>query len=184
MIAEVPEAIAVWANPLNYRLRPQAQENGPYSLIVIHITSGRADPYGPARMWQEPLTPPSSAHFVVGQKGELLQCVPLKFAAYHAHRANSYSIGVEHCVREPGELGKTDPGMPPTTELYATSARLVAYLLKAAGLAVVHGRTIKGHAEADPLTTHTGCPNAGPWHWEHYLRLVEAAYAAIIIPKP
>ncbi len=174
---EVPGALWVPANPSNYRERPQHRKKA-YDLIVIHITSGRADPYGPARMWQRPKHG-SSAHFVVGQDGRLLQCVPLRYAAFHAHAANEHSVGIEHCAREPRELGKDDPGMPPTPQLYASSAALVAYLLKAAGLPVAHHVTIMGHAEADKRTTHRGCPDKAPWDWELYLAMVQNSYEAI-----
>jgi hypothetical protein len=178
-IAEVPGVIAVWADPANYRPRPPNAPPGGYDRVIIHITSGRADPYGPARMWQKPLSPATSAHFVTGQNGVRLQCVPLRFAALHAHAQNGRSVGVEHCVREPGAFGPSDPGMPPTPALYRASAELVAYLLKAAGLAPLRGITILGHAESDPATTHTGCPNDGPWDWPRYMALVGAEHAKL-----
>jgi N-acetyl-anhydromuramyl-L-alanine amidase AmpD len=175
--AEVPGALWVAADFTNYGPRPQAQVSAGYSLIVIHITSGRADPMGPAKMWQKP-GHGTSAHFVVGQDGTVVQCVPLRFAAQHAHNANSYSIGIEHCAREPGELSASDPGLPPSDALYRASAQLVAYLLKAAGLPP-NRQHVKGHAEADNRTTHTGCPDAAPWDWPRYMALVGDAYAAL-----
>lgn len=173
MIAEVPGAEMVLACATNYRPRPQGVilTKGGYDLVVIHITSGHADPYGTASMWQKP-DHGSSAHFVIGQSGKILQCVPLRFAAQHAHAANARSVGVEHCAREPREFGPTDPGLPPSPELYEASAKLVAYLCKAAGLPPTRD-TIKGHAEADPQTTHTGCPDSAPWIWSYYMQLVD-----------
>lgn len=176
MNAEVPGAIAVWADPTNYRPRPQAQEKAGYSLVIIHITSGRADPMGPARMWQEPWHG-TSAHFVVGQDGTVIQCVPLKFAAQHAHSCNPYAVGIEHCAREPKELSASDPGLPPSDALYRASAKLVAYLLKAAGLPVTR-QFVKGHAEADNRTTHTGCPDS-VWQWDIYMPLVQAEFGKL-----
>lgn len=180
MGAEVPNVVWVPADPSNYRPRPQAQQGGPYRLIVIHITSGHGDPYGTASMWQQPSHDGkhTSAHFVVGQDGTTLQCVPLVMAAQHAHDANAYSIGIEHCAREPRELGVSDPGLPPSAPQLRASARLVAYLLKAAGLPPTRDY-VQGHAEADPKTTHTGCPDAAPWPWDDYMDMVAKEYGAI-----
>ena len=187
MIAEVPNAIFVPAHPNRFRQRPAVEQGqSPYDLVVIHITSGHAEALDTASMWQKQPSPRgmlgTSAHFVVGQDGKVIQCVYLRYAAQHAHVVNGRSVGVEHAVREPGEFGPHDPGMPPTPELYAASAQLVARLLKAAGLPVQKGATIMGHAEADQLTAHSGCPDAGPWDWEHYLELVQAAYDQIGTP--
>ena len=188
VIAEVPGAIWIPAHTSRYRLRPQVQPDGPYSLAVIHITSGHENFLGTVRMFQRapgPNEKPSSAHFVVGRRaGELVQCVSLRFAAFHAHSANNFSVGIEHAVRESKEFGPDDPGMPPTQEMYVTSSKLVAYLLKAAGKLPVHHGTIKGHNEADPQTTHTGCPDAGGWNWLHYMAMVEAEYAALGVVAP
>lgn len=176
MIAEVPGCLWVPADPTNYRARKPFTGN-PYDYVVVHITSGRADPIPTAKMWQQ-AKHGSSAHFVVGQDGSVIQCVPLRYAAYHAHAANDRSVGIEHCAREPREpsFPPGDPGLPPSDTLYASSARLVAYLLKAAGLPITRHVTIRGHAETDPWTTHTGCPDAAPWNWPRYMTLVQAAY--------
>ena len=175
MNAEVPNAEMVLADPTNYHARPLLQIlRGAYDLIVIHVTSGHGDPYGTASMWQRPDNK-TSAHFVIGQSGKVLQCVPLRYAAQHAHEANTYSVGVEHCAREPREFGPADPGLPPSSEQYLASAKLVAYLCKAAGLPPTR-ETIQGHAEADPQTTHSGCPLAAGWNWELYMQLVGDEY--------
>ncbi|MDO8794991.1 MAG: peptidoglycan recognition family protein [Vicinamibacterales bacterium] len=173
---EVPRSIWVPADPSRYRPRPQAQQIAGYSMVVIHGTSGRADPMGPANMWKKPGV--TSAHFVIGQNGTIIQCVPLRFAAQHAHSASAYSVGVEHCMREPGEFAASDPGLPPSDVLYKSSGWLTAYLLKAAGLQV-NRQNVKGHAEADSKTTHTGCPDACGWNWERYMIIVEDEYAAL-----
>lgn len=180
MQAEVPGADWVPADRTNYRSRPP----GPaYTVIVIHITSGHRDPYPVAQMFQQP-NAGKSIHFIVGQSAELLQCVPLAYAAYHAHTANSYSVGIEHCAREPNEpsFPAGDPGLPPTEAQYQKSAWLVAYLCTAAGMVPTHGVNVIGHNKADPQTTHTGCPDAAPWDWLHYMDLVNQAYAALNPP--
>lgn len=163
-IAEVPMASAAWAHPSNYRAAERT-----YKRIIIHITSGRGDPIPVAQMWQEP-NHGTSAHLVVGQDGTTLQCVRLKDIAWHAHDASLDSIGIEHCAREPGEFKKDDPGLPVSDAQYRASAKLVAYLLTAAGLNADR-TTVLGHCEADKKTTHTGCPNS-IWDWDRYMPLV------------
>lgn len=39
----------------------------------------------------------SSAHYIVGLEGEIIQCVPTDEIAYHSTKANGYSIGIENC---------------------------------------------------------------------------------------
>lgn len=173
--AEVPGCLWLPADRSNYRFRPINIIG--YDLIVIHITSGHPDAHGTAEMWQKPFHG-SSAHFVIGQDGTAIQCVALRFAAQHAHDANGRSVGIEHSAREPREFGPADPGLRPSDALYEASARLVAYLLKAAGLPVDREH-VKGHAEADPKTKHTGCPNAAGWDWPRYMARVQAAYDQI-----
>lgn len=175
--AEIPGVIAGWAHPSNYGSRPAGQAQ-PYDEIVIHITSGHPDALGDVEMWQKPRHL-SSAHLVIGQDATAYQCVPLRFSAWHAHAANGHSVGVEHSAREPGAQGRGDPGMPPTPEQLRKSAGIVAYLLKAGGLSPVLGVTIKGHAAADPDTTHEKCPDGAPWPWPEYMQLVNDAYAAL-----
>lgn len=178
--AEIPGCLWMPADRSNYGLRPIYVVA--YDLVVIHCTDGHADAMPVAQMWEEPVVGndgrprPSSAHIVVGQDGTRIQCVPLRFAAYHAHTANARSVGIEHCARTPGELGPSDPGLPPTDIQYQKSAETAAYLLKAAGQAVQLGRTIMGHAQADPKTTHTRCPEGCGWDWQKYITMVQAAY--------
>lgn len=175
--AEVPNCLWVPADPTNYTLRPQAQERV-YDLVVIHITSGHADPHGTAEMFQKPHAGKSS-HFVVGQDATTLQCVSLRFAAYHAHNVNSRSVGIEHSAREPNEFYDGDPGMPPTEVQLERSAWLAAYLLKAAGLPVQRGVTIEGHNKVDTRTNHDGCPDAAPWPWTQYMLMVQEQWNAL-----
>lgn len=175
--AEIPEAVAFWAHPSNYRARPAGQVQ-PYDEVVIHITSGHPDALGDAQMWAAP-NHGTSAHLAIGQDATAYQCVPLRFAAQHAHDANGHSVGIEHSAREPGGFGKGDPGMPPTQVQLVKSAAIVARLLRGAGLQPIKGVTVKGHAEADPKTSHEKCPDGAPWPWPLYMQLVNDAYAAL-----
>src|SRR4029077_11944770 len=127
------------------------------SLVIVHCTDGHERAQPVAEMWSDPVIGndgkprPSSAHFVVGQQGEVFQAVRLVDTAWHAHAVNALSVGVEHCARTPGELSKpgyADPGLPPSDALYAASAKLVAWLCVQLG--VTPSRVcIMGHAEAD-----------------------------------
>lgn len=180
MTPEVPGVTVVLADPTNYRQRPEPLDGNGYSMVVIHCTSGRADPMGPAQMWQQPHAG-SSAHFVVGSDGSIVQCVPLRFSAYHAHTANAFSIGVEHTCRAPGTLGTGDQGLAPTDALYRASAKLVAYLLRAAGLTPDRNTTVRGHAEADSQTTHTGCPVLDGWQWDTYWPMLLEEFQALSV---
>lgn len=164
------------ADPSRYRLRPQAQANGPYDIVIVHITDGRGFAVNTAEMWQSPGS--TSAHFVVGQDGTRIQSVALRFAAQHAHDMNGRSVAIEHGCRTPGELGPHDPGLPPNDVLYQSSAFITAYILKAAGFPPTRDY-VKGHKEVDIKTTHDDCPLGCGWDWDRYMRFVTGAYSQI-----
>lgn len=163
MIDLYPTALWIPADPSNYRKAGRTY----FKNVVIHVTDGHPAPYPVAEMWQQP-GHGSSAHFVIGQNGCVMQAVHLSDVAYHAHAANATSVGIEHCVRTPGELGPDDVGLPPSKELYQASAKLVAWLCKTEGLTPDRD-VIQGHAEIDPATTHDDCPNGPSWNWRKYV---------------
>jgi len=144
--------------------------------IVIHITDGQPNYLNTVRYFQNPMRngePISvSAHYVVGQHGEVVQMVRNQDIAFHAGAANANSIGIEHCARTPGELGPADPGFPVTDEQYLCSAYLVKWLCQQYGLPRDREHVL-GHAEADRTTTHTDCPT-GRWDWEHFMTILTA----------
>ena len=142
------------------------------SLIVIHITDGHPVARPVAEMWQQP-NHGSSAHFVVGQDGSIVQGVLCSDIAWHAHHVNASSIGIEHCARTPHELGPNDPGLRPSMELYRASARLVGWLCDEYHLPRDRNHIV-GHAEVDHVTTHVDCPDGAPWDWITYMQLVRA----------
>ena len=39
----------------------------------------------------------ASSHYIIGLKGEIIQCIPENEVAYHANSANNHSIGIENC---------------------------------------------------------------------------------------
>lgn len=152
--AEYPSALWMPADKTNY----YAAGRSSYRHVVVHCSDGHGDPRAVAQMWQTPHHG-SSAHFAIGQNGDVVQAVGLDAVAYHAHGANRASVGIEHCCRTPGELGPHDPGLPPSPVQLAASAKLIAWLCKRAGLPVTRD-VIRGHAECDPVSTHTGCPTS------------------------
>jgi N-acetyl-anhydromuramyl-L-alanine amidase AmpD len=147
--------------------------------VIIHVTDGHGSAEGTAGMFATPreLRIPAvgtSAHFVVGQAGEVVQSVDLGDVANHCHSVNQVSVGIEHCARTPGEFGIHDPGLPLADAQYKASALLVAWLCRVAGLPIDRAH-IQGHAEADPVTTHRKCPLGAGWSWEKFMPMVEQA---------
>lgn len=167
---DYPSALWQPAHVTNYRT---AWRDG-ISLVVIHCTDGHASAQPVADMWKTPRHG-SSAHFVIGQDGSVIQAVRIKDIAWHAHAANSYSIGIEHCARTPGELRPDDPGLAPSDAQYNASASLVAWLCSHYGIQPTRV-AIVGHNEADAATTHTKCPTGCGWDWTGYMSRVTAAY--------
>lgn len=168
----VDYAPAKWvpADSTNYRVANRAT----FDCVIIHVTDGRARPEPVAEMWQEPHHG-SSAHFVIGQDGAVIQCVPLKDVAWHAHAVNSHSVGIEHCARSPKELGPDDGGLPVSEEQYASSSKLVAWICSRYEIHPSRA-TILGHNEADSATTHADCPTGAGWDWTRFMTMVMAEY--------
>jgi N-acetyl-anhydromuramyl-L-alanine amidase AmpD len=158
------------ANTANYKSLTGTRT---INRIVIHITDGQPKLNGTVAWFQNPAAR-VSAHYIVGQDGEVVQMVKHNDIAWHASSANGDSIGIEHVARSPHEwdkkLGHTDPGMMPTEKQYCASAALVNWLCNQFNLPMDRTHVL-GHSEADPKTTHTDCPN-GVWDWDHYMDLV------------
>jgi len=132
--------------------------------IVIHITDGGPRSAGTISWFRDPAAK-ASAHYVIGQDGEVVQMVRHADVAWHAHKANGDSIGIEHVANT--------RGLQPTTAQYEASARLVGWLCDHYGIPIDRDH-ILGHSEADSKTSHSDCPNA-VWDWDRYLPLVLAA---------
>ncbi len=173
---DYPAALWVPAHPTNYHNAGRAT----FERVVIHCTDGH-DKAGPvADMWAQP-NHFSSAHFVIGQDGLIIQSVSLSDIAWHAHKANQFSVGLEHCARTPGELGKQDPGLPPSEVQLDASARLAAWLCRIADLPA-NRETIQGHAEIDPKTTHRLCPMGCGLDLDDYVERVVGVLASTPAP--
>lgn len=169
MIDLYPSADAfIEANPSNYQKVGRIR----FSLVVIHVTDGHGSAYPVAKMWQQP-NHGSSAHFVIGQSGTVIQCVRISDSAWHAHDLNRLSVGIEHSARSPGELGPNDPGLALTEAQYNASAKLIAWLCSQAGIEISRD-TVKGHAEVDTKTTHTDCPTGAGFDLDKLVGLAKA----------
>jgi N-acetyl-anhydromuramyl-L-alanine amidase AmpD len=150
------------------------------SRIVIHITDAPATVSTVSHFTRADAN--SSAHYLVGQDGEIVQFVSEADTAWHAKGANRTSIGIEHVAVKQGgaTYGTTTyPYMPPTDVQYSESAALVAHLCDKYGLPA-NRTTIVGHREADPRTSHSTCPD-GAWNWDHFMNLVTNRISA---PQP
>jgi N-acetyl-anhydromuramyl-L-alanine amidase AmpD/uncharacterized protein YycO len=148
------------ASSSNFR----AASRGSVSRVVIHITDGGANINGTIG-WFQNAAAQVSAHYVVGQDGEVVQMVLHKDVAWHARSANTDSIGIEHVANT--------RGLMPTEAEYCASAALVRYLCET--FSIPMDRThILGHSEADTATTHTSCPNA-VWDWDYFMGMVASA---------
>lgn len=167
MSSEYPDA--VWAPSPNYSKRKAS-----VSLIVIHITDGQPNIDRSVARFQKPQTK-ASAHFVIGQLGEIRQLVLLGDCAWHDSGRNSISVGIEHVARSPGELNDNDEGLPLTHLQLRASARLVAWLLKRFSLPI---SAVVPHCSS-PTTTHTDCgkdiADGGIWPWAEYRQLIGKA---------
>lgn len=120
-----------------------------------------------------------SAHFVIGQDGEVVQMVAINDVAFHAGSANGDSIGIEHVAVVPKP---TVSGILPTAVEYEKSAMLVQWLCEKFTLSQdrVH---ILGHNEADPGTSHISCPT-GVWSWSYYMDIINNQASSSVTPPP
>ena len=150
--------------------------------IVIHITDAPT-----TSSTVNHFTAPgaqASAHYLVGQDGEVVQFVSEADTAWHARGVNSRSVGIEHVAIKQGGVDYPRPNgtkqhfdhLPPTDTQYCESAALVSYLCDKYGL-TPDRTTIIGHREADPSTNHTSCPD-GAWNWDHFMDLVTNRHCA------
>lgn len=170
---EYPQASRfVAAHSSNYRTTSSGRN---IERVVIHITDGGANINGTIGWFQNP-DANVSAHYVIGQDGEVVQMVRHADVAWHARSANGTSIGIEHVANT--------RGLNPTPAQMCASAALVTWLCDQYGIPV--DRThILGHSEADTSTTHTGCPNA-VWDWDYYMGMVTSrtCYEPDAAPAP
>lgn len=169
--------------------------------IVIHITDGGSRIAGTIGWFQNPDQRDSngnhitvSAHYVVGQDGEVVQMVRDNDVAWHASAVNGRSIGIEHVAhkRRPAQPARPATetrratrarpavdALPPSDDQYRASAQLVAWLCQRHGVPVDREHII-GHREASPRDNHD-CPS-GMWQWDRFMTLVQEATRALALP--
>lgn len=195
--SDVPDRYpdAIWLPSPNFS---RDWPDGSPQFATIHITDGQPIAERAAERLCQSKTL-ASAHFLVGQAGEVYQLVSLEHRAWHAKGWNGESIGIEHVARSPGELSRQwrvlsqekrrallpeavpldpdsdeDPGFPPTVEQLRSSARLVAWLCRLYSWPADRAH-LRPHCEC-PGTTHLDCgrdvKDGGIWPWDNYLEMV------------
>lgn len=118
-------------------------------LIVLHITEGSTAQGAIATFEQSTSPHRVSAHFIIDQKGAVIQLLPIGDVAWHASQVNGHSIGIEHVAISGGKL-------PITDAQYSASSLLVKWLCTQLGVPV--GRSyVRTHNEASPRDGHTLC---------------------------
>jgi N-acetyl-anhydromuramyl-L-alanine amidase AmpD len=140
--------------------------------IVLHITEGGTDKaevtahnaFGGPKYLQNGKWMVQAAHYIVGRDGTVVQCVRHKDIAHHAGPANEWTIGIEHNTR-------TGVDNKLTAAQYLKSAELVIWLGTQLGLPT-NRNFISGHSEADPGTSHSGCPGR-VLKWDTYMAAIE-----------
>jgi N-acetyl-anhydromuramyl-L-alanine amidase AmpD len=129
-------------------------------MIIVHVAQGS---YSGTISWFQYRRSNVSAHYVVGRRGRVAQCVHNEDIAWHAGnwRYNTKSIGIEHA----GYAGNPKTW---TKRMYRSSAKLSAYLSKRYNIPVDR-RHIIGHREV-PGVNKT-CPGRY-FNFDRYLRLI------------
>lgn len=170
--------LATWAPSPNYT---RGRGGTAVDRVVIHHTDGqeRSDRAVAHLRNPNPTGSPVSAHFLIGQEGEVFQLVDTTDTAWHCSGWNARSVGVEHVARTPGEFSKADPGFPLTAAQLQASAKLVAWLLRELGLPI---EAVVPHCSS-PTTTHKDCgrdvADGGIWLWEDYVGMIVEALTAL-----
>jgi hypothetical protein len=126
--------------------------------LVIHIAQGS---YSGTIEWFQNPRANVSAHYVVGRKGKIAQCVHNEDIAWHAGnwRFNRSSIGIEHAGYASQRW---------TASKYHSSAKLAAYLCRRFNIPPWR-RYIRGHRSVPGVATR--CPGRR-FDKVRYLRLV------------
>lgn len=114
---------------LNEYSRP-GTASGEITGIVIHYTANPGSTAKQNRDYfnglKETHTTKASSHFIVGLKGEIVQCVPTWEIAYASNQRNKDTVSIECC--HPDESGAF------TKETYQSMVQLTAWLCQKFGL--------------------------------------------------
>jgi hypothetical protein len=154
----------------NYNVSDRPGNSEDIRYIVIHDAEGTFE--GTLTTFQNPKKY-VSAHYVVGNQGQVAQAVATKDEAWHAGNktVNMHSIGIEH------EGYAIQNGQWVSEQEYQSSAALVKYL--AAKFAIPLDREhIIGHDEVPgPYDSLAGTQHWDPgpfFDWNHYMSLLGA----------
>ncbi len=150
---------AVWKGA-HWSNRSFSRRERTYNIhrIVIHVAEGSV----PATVsWFRNPSADVSAHYVIGRRGQVVQCVRHKDIAWHAGNwwYNTHSIGIEH-----GGYGSNPNTW--TRRMYHASARVTAYACRRHNIPVD-----RKHVLAHRQIVATRCPGRH-FNFERYLRLV------------
>lgn len=148
------------------------RQNHVPELVVIHCTEGS---FHSACCWFANPAAKASAHYVVGRSGQIAQCVPEGYAAWHAGNSdvNHRSIGVEleGYALQPSSF-------PADSLLVHTAAGLVAEICQRHGISIDR-QHILGHCDVPDPKDPTkkggahGHVDPGPYFpWDAFLSLV------------
>ena len=96
--------------------------------IVIHYVGNPGTSAQANRNWYANPSSNVSSHFIVGLKGEIIQCIPLHEKSSASNHRNSDTISIEVC--HPDASGKFNAAT------YDSLVNLTAWLVKSCGLTV------------------------------------------------
>jgi N-acetylmuramoyl-L-alanine amidase len=138
------------ASPGNYT---KGRPNGQVSQIIVHISQGSL---ASMASWFRNKEANVSAHYGIGQQGEIERYVEEEDTAWHAGvwSVNVSSIGIEH----EGKQEKGKPAWQPTNAQYWASVRLSAALCMRYRITPSRA-TIRPHSEINPGKPL--CPGSG-----------------------
>lgn len=130
--------------------------------IVIHYVGNPGTTAAQNRGYFNKPNTTVNSHFIVGLKGEVLQCIPLAEQSCASNNRNADTISIETC--HPDETGKFGD------ETYAALVRLTAWLADAYGLdtgSVIRHYDITGKQCPKYFVEH-------PKSWEQFQRDVQS----------
>jgi N-acetyl-anhydromuramyl-L-alanine amidase AmpD len=140
---------------------PLVGHSGPGKLsdkrgIALHITEGStAD--GAINSFRTSVKPHrKSAHFVIDrdEQATVYQLIGIQDIAWHAAKANPYTVGIEHVAASSASVVGH---LPVTDAQYQSSAKLILWLCNQLTIPCTRD-FIKGHYELDQSSGHVLCP--------------------------
>jgi hypothetical protein len=164
---DYPGAVLCPAASCNYT---DSDREASYDIrkIVIHVAEGS---YSSTIGWFGSCAAEASAHYVVGRKGGVAQCVRDANVTWHAGwwQTNTHSIGIEH------EGYINDPDWF-TNRMYHASARLSASCCKKYRIPIDRNHII-GHYQVPGCTGPGGGADCHTdpgryWDWNKYMTLI------------